>query len=78
MSIPIPFIPNFSNFAIDDFVILIVSALFAIMVNAEGQAFAAITLGDSNSEGRNRLHFNAFLYLDILGTLFSLSPVVLI
>jgi len=69
MSIPIPFIPNFSNFAIDDFVIFIVSALFAIMVNAEGQAFAAITLGDSNSEGRNRLHFNAFLYLDILGTL---------
>lgn len=69
MPIPIPFIPDFLNFAIDDFVIFIVAALLAIMVNAEGQAFAAITLGDSNSKGRNRLHFNAFLYLDILGSL---------
>lgn len=69
MSLPIPYIPDFSNFAIDDFVAFIVSALMAVMVNAEGQAFAAITLGDSKSEGRNRLHFNAFLYLDLLGSI---------
>lgn len=69
MPLTIPYIPNLSNFALDQFVIFLVSALLAIMVNAEGQAFAAVTLGDSDSEGRNRLHFNAFLYLDILGTL---------
>ncbi|MEE4356455.1 MAG: site-2 protease family protein [Desulfococcaceae bacterium] len=66
--LPVPYIPNFQNFVLDDFVVFIVSALLAIMVHAEGQAFAAMALGDTENKS-DRFHFNAFLHLDIWGSL---------
>jgi Zn-dependent protease len=63
----VPFIPDFSNLAIDSFVAFVVSALLAIMINAEAQAFMAAALGDSRPDAKDRFHFNAFLHLDILG-----------
>ncbi len=68
MNLPVPWIPDFQNFAIDYFMAFIASLLLAVMVNAEGQAFAATALGDAQTS-KKRFHFNAFLHLDILGTL---------
>jgi len=39
------------------------------MVNAEGQAFVATSMGDVHPDRSRRLHFNAFLHLDILGSI---------
>jgi len=68
MEIPIPYIPDFQNFAIDYFVAFLASVLLAVMVNAEGQAFAATALGDTQNSPK-RFHFNAFLHLSLWGTL---------
>ncbi|GBC60823.1 site-2 protease family protein [Desulfonema ishimotonii] len=65
----IPYVPDVTHFAIDDMVSFIVSALIAVMVNAEGQGFMATLLGDTHPDRSRRLHFNAFLHLDLLGTL---------
>ena len=40
-----------------------------VLFNAEGQAFMATILGDQRVGATDRFHFNAFLHLDILGTL---------
>jgi Zn-dependent protease len=63
----VPYIPDLGHFAIDTFTTFVVSALLAIMINAEAQAFMAAGLGDIRPDARDRLHFNAFLHLDILG-----------
>jgi len=68
MELPIPYIPDFQNFAIDYFVAFLAAMLLAVMVNAEGQAFAATALGDTQNNPK-RFHFNAFLHLDICGTI---------
>jgi len=67
MSLPIPYRLDPANLAFDDCVVFVVSALLAITVNAEGQAFAATVLGDVRSDKADRLHFNAFLHIDIWG-----------
>lgn len=69
MSISIPYIPPFSPFLIDQWAVFIVAVLLAVMVHAEGQGFMATTLGDHGFDEKTRHHFNAFLHLDILGTL---------
>lgn len=68
-SFAIPFLLTPGRLAIDSVVTFVVSALVAITVNAEAQAFAATLFGDAQSESKDRFHFNAFLHLDLLGGL---------
>lgn len=63
----VPYIIDLHNLAIDAVAAFVVSALLAVMVNAEGQAFMAAFLGDSRVGAKDRFHFNAFLHLDVLG-----------
>lgn len=67
--IPVPYLIGFAHWAIDDAAAFVVASLIAVMVNAEGQAFAATIMGDVHSDRSRRLHFNAFLHLDLLGTI---------
>ena len=64
-----PFIIGPQNLAIDAIVAFCVSVLLAVMINAEAQAFVAAFLGDSRTGAKDRFHFNAFLHLDILGSI---------
>lgn len=66
---PVPFILDPGTFAIDAVVAFCVSVLVAITINAEAQAFMSNFLGDRRPGARDRLHFNAFLHLDILGSI---------
>jgi hypothetical protein len=66
---PIPYIPDPANFALDAFVSFVVSALLAIMINAEAQAWVATLLGDARPGAKDRFHFNAFFHLNFLGSL---------
>ncbi len=66
---PIPFILDPYHLTIDATVAFIVSALLAIMINAEGQAWVSAMLGDVRRDAKDRLHFNAFLHLDITGSI---------
>ena len=68
-SFDIPFLLIPGQLAIDSAVSFIVSALVAITVNAEAQAFAATILGDTRSGSKDRHHFNAFLHIDVIGGL---------
>ncbi|MEW6386594.1 MAG: site-2 protease family protein [Thermodesulfobacteriota bacterium] len=70
---PVPYLPDPHQFAADAFVSFCVSVLLAVMINAEAQAFAATMLGDQRPKTRERFHFNAFLHLDILGTICFLA-----
>jgi hypothetical protein len=65
----IPYIPDLHNLAFDNLVIFIVSALLAIMINAEAQAFMATVLGDSRADAKDRFHFNVFLHLSLPGSI---------
>ncbi len=69
----VPFFLDPHTLAVDDAVSFCVAVLVAVLVNAEGQAFAAALLGDSRPGAKDRLHFNAFLHLDVLGTLSFLA-----
>jgi Zn-dependent protease len=66
---PVPYIPDIATFHIGAFVAFCVSILLVVLVNAEGQAFMATLLGDLQPEAKDRFNFNAFLHLDILGTI---------
>jgi Zn-dependent protease len=66
---PIPYLIDPRTFALDDVVTFCVAVLIAVLVNAEGQAYMATLLGDNRPGAKDRLHFNAFLHLDPLGTL---------
>jgi len=66
---PVPFILTLQTLEIDAIVTFCVAILVATMVNAEAQAFAATFLGDARKDAKDRFHFNAFLHLDILGTI---------
>ncbi|MGQ9484005.1 MAG: hypothetical protein ACUVSA_03200 [Desulfosoma sp.] len=70
---PIPFVLHPAHMALDDVVSFCVAVLVSVLVNAEGQAFVATLLGDKRPGARDRLHFNAFLHLDLLGTLSFLA-----
>lgn len=66
---PVPFILAPNTLAIDAVVSFCVSVLLAVMINAEAQAFVSTFLGDSRKDAKDRFHFNAFLHVDILGTI---------
>src|SRR4030042_3964424 len=66
---PVPFVLGPHTLAIDAVTAFVVSVLLACLVNAEAQAFASTFLGDSRIGAKDRFHFNAFLHLDILGTI---------
>ena len=64
----VPFIIDPRNLAVDAVTAFCVSALLAMMINAEAQAFVSAFLGDSRVGAKDRFHFNAFMHLNILGT----------
>ncbi|MFZ5450505.1 MAG: site-2 protease family protein [Thermodesulfobacteriota bacterium] len=66
---PVPFFLDPNNLIIDAVVTFCVSILVAITINAEAQAFMSNFLGDRRTAPKDRLHFNAFLHLDIMGTI---------
>jgi len=65
----IPYIPDFSHLPFDTLVIFVVSALLAILINAEAQAWMATLLGDFRPDAKDRLHFIVFLHMSVLGSL---------
>jgi Zn-dependent protease len=69
IAIPIPYVPDLNNLQIELVIGFVLGVLFAVLFNAEGQAFMATILGDRREGATDRFHFNAFLHLDILGTL---------
>lgn len=65
----LPYLINYSQPVAEDIAIFCVAMLTAILVNAEGQAFVATFFGDSRVGAKDRLHFNVFMHMSILGTL---------
>jgi Zn-dependent protease len=65
----LPYLLNYSQPMVEEIVIFSIAMLTAIMVSAEGQGFVATFLGDSGPDKKDRLHFNVFLHMSILGTL---------
>jgi len=65
----LPYLVNYSQPVLEDIIIFCIAMLTAIMVSAEGQAFAATFLGDSRVGAKDRLHFNVFMHMSVLGTL---------
>jgi Zn-dependent protease len=65
----IPYIPDPGNLAGDVFISFIVSALLAIMINAEAQAWVATLLGDTRPEAKDRFHFNVLFHMSFTGSL---------
>ena len=63
-----PYLFDFSNYLIDNYIAFCLGILFAVTINAEAQAFIAQFLGDMREEDKNRFHFNAFRHLDLPGT----------
>ncbi len=69
LTTPIPYIPDPSNLQLEPLIGFVLGVLFAVLFNAEGQAFLATSLGDQRVGATDRHHFNAFLHLDLLGTI---------
>ncbi len=65
----VPYIPDPGNLQLEPAIGFVLGVLFAVLFNAEGQAFLATSLGDRRVGATDRHHFNAFLHLDLLGTL---------
>jgi Zn-dependent protease len=63
-----PYLFDFSNRLIDNYIAFCLGILFAITINAEAQAFVAQFLGDVREKDKNRFHFNALRHLDLAGT----------
>jgi len=70
---PVPFFLDPQTLAVDSTICFVVSVLLALTINAEAQAYVAMFLGDYRPGAKDRLHFNAFLHLDILGSLCYLA-----
>jgi len=66
---PVPFLPLLGPHLIDDLFAFPVAVLVAVLFNAEGQGWAATLLGDAHEDKGQRLHFNFFLHLDLLGVM---------
>ncbi len=66
---PVPFVIDFNNLALDAVVVFCISIFLAVMINAEGQAWMATTLGDARPDAKDRFHFNFLRHLGILGTI---------
>jgi Zn-dependent protease len=65
----LPYLLNYSQPVAEDMIIICLAMLIAILVSAEGQGFVATLLGDSHPGQKDRLHFNVFLHMSVLGTL---------
>jgi hypothetical protein len=65
----IPFVPDPANLAFDALVSFVVSALLAIMINAEAQAWVSTLLGDVRPNAKDRFHFNVIFHMSFLGSL---------
>lgn len=63
-----PYLFDFSNILIDNYIAFCLGILFAVTINAEAQAFVAQFLGDVREQDKNRFHFNALRHLDLPGT----------
>jgi Zn-dependent protease len=68
-ALPIPYVPDWHNLQIESVIGFVLGLLFAVLVNAEGQAFMATILGDRREGATDRFHFNVFMHLDVLGSL---------
>jgi Zn-dependent protease len=66
---PVPFLLDPSNLTIDSTVAFGVAVLVATLLNAEAQAFMADFLGDRRPGAKDRLNFNAFLHVGVLGSI---------
>jgi Zn-dependent protease len=66
---PVPFILDPATLTIDSVVAFAVSVLVTVTLNAEAQAFMSNLLGDRRVDPKDRLHFNAFLHLGVLGSI---------
>jgi Zn-dependent protease len=66
---PVPFFLDPQTVTIDSAVAFCVSVLIAVTINAEAQAFMAELLGDRRPGSRDRLNFNVFLHLGVLGSI---------
>lgn len=65
----LPYLLDYSNLTAESAVIFVIAIMAAIIVNAEGQAFLATFLGDSQTDVKDRFHFNVFLHMSIPGML---------
>ena len=66
---PVPFLLDPSNLTIDSTVAFCVAVLVTTLLNAEAQAFMSDFLGDRRPGAKDRLNFNAFLHVGILGSI---------
>jgi Zn-dependent protease len=66
---PVPFVLDPSTLTIDSAVAFCVAVLVTVTLNAEAQAFMSNLLGDRRPGARDRLHFNSFLHLGVLGSI---------
>lgn len=64
-----PYLLDYGHLNVEQAIIFAVSALLAVMVSAEGQAFMAALLGDARPGARDRFHYNVFLHMSLLGSL---------
>ena len=66
---PVPFFLDPATLTIDTVVAFAVSVLVTVTLNAEAQAFMSNLLGDRRTDAKDRLHFNSFLHLGVLGSI---------
>jgi Zn-dependent protease len=66
---PVPFFLDPSNLTIDATVSFCVAVLITAMLNAEAQAFMSNFLGDRRPDAKDRLNFNVFLHVGVLGSI---------
>ncbi|HZK13563.1 MAG TPA: hypothetical protein VFC55_03545 [Desulfobaccales bacterium] len=66
---PVPFFLDPSNLTIDSTVSFCVAVLITVMLNAEAQAFMSNFLGDRRPGATDRLNFNVFLHVGVLGSI---------
>lgn len=66
---PVPFFLDPATLTIDTVVAFAVSVLVTVTLNAEAQAFMSNFLGDRRVDPKDRLHFNSFLHLGVLGSI---------
>lgn len=60
---------TFSNLTMDEWIGFCLGLMFAVVVNAEAQAFVSTALGDVREGAKDRLHFNPVFHLSVTGTL---------
>jgi Zn-dependent protease len=66
---PVPFLLDPSNLTIDSTVAFCVAVLITVLLNSETQAFISNFLGDHRPDAKDRLNFNVFLHMGLLGSI---------